>query len=63
MKDYLKPTEIVDWHHPDVLSKAKELSYGDSHPDAIARSCFEWVRDEIKHIDDYNIQYIVRLQE
>ena len=58
MEEYLKSTEIIDWQHPDISSKANELSSGKETLNDIARSCFEWVRDKIKHIDDYNIQTI-----
>jgi transglutaminase-like putative cysteine protease len=58
LEEYLKSTEIIDWQHPDVLSKAKELAAGRENLTEIARSCFEWVRDEIKHIGDYDIQTV-----
>jgi len=55
---YLKSTEIIDWQHADILSKANELAAGIENSTDVARSCFEWVRDEIKHIGDYNIQTV-----
>ena len=58
MEEYLKSTEIIDWRHPEILSKAKELGAGMENLTAVARLCFEWVRDKIKHIDDYNIQTV-----
>ncbi len=58
MDEYLKSTKIIDWQHPDVLSKSIELTAGSKNLIDIARSCFEWVRDKIKHIDDYDIQTI-----
>ena len=58
MEEYLKSTEIIDWRHPEILSKARELSDGKENHAAVARLCFEWVRDKIKHIDDYNIQTV-----
>jgi transglutaminase-like putative cysteine protease len=56
MKDYLKSTETIDWQDPFVLSKAESLASGKD--DAVARCCFEWVRDEIKYIDDYDIDEV-----
>jgi len=53
--EYLKSTEIIDWQHPEVLSKAKELVSGRENKTEVARTCFEWVRDNIKHIGDYDI--------
>ncbi len=58
MEEYLKSTEIIDWRHPEILSKAKELAAGRDNLIAVARLSFEWVRDKIKHIDDYNIQTV-----
>ncbi|MCP4262963.1 MAG: hypothetical protein GY774_36445 [Planctomycetes bacterium] len=58
IEEYLKPTEIIDWQHPDIVSKANELAAGKKNPTDVARLCFEWVRDEIKHIGDYNIQTV-----
>ena len=58
IEEYLKATEIIDWQHPEILSKAKELAAGRENLTDVARSCFEWVRDEIKHIGDYNIQTV-----
>ncbi|MBW7990228.1 MAG: hypothetical protein FVQ84_09470 [Planctomycetes bacterium] len=55
---YLKSTEIIDWQHPEIISKARELAVGVEKPIDVARSCFEWVRDEIKHIGDYDIQTV-----
>lgn len=58
MEEYLKSTEIIDWQHPEILSKANELSAGSENATDAARSCFEWVRDKIKHIGDHNIQTV-----
>jgi transglutaminase-like putative cysteine protease len=51
--DFLASTEIVDWHHRDVNRLAMDLADGRSDPLAIARQCFEWVRDEIQHSGDH----------
>ena len=58
MKEYLKHTEIIDCNHPTILSKAKDLSANKTSVPDVAKSCFEWVRDNIKHIGDYNIQTV-----
>ena len=57
-EEYLKSTEVIDWQHPDILSKANELAAGKENLTEVARSCFEWVRDKIKHIGDYDIQAV-----
>ncbi|MCP4611540.1 MAG: hypothetical protein GY845_22745 [Planctomycetes bacterium] len=58
LEEFIRSTEVIDWQHPDILSKAKELAVGAENPIDVARSCFEWVRDEIKHIGDYDIQTV-----
>lgn len=58
METYLKKTSIIDWDHPKILSKAKDLADDKTDGMEIAKSCFEWVRDHIRHIDDYNIQTV-----
>ena len=51
--EFLKSTEVIDWNHPDVLSKARELSKNTADVNEIARRCFEWVRDSIQHSSDF----------
>jgi hypothetical protein len=58
LEEYLSSTETIDWQNRAVLSKARELAVGSENPIDIARSCFEWVRDKIKHIGDYDIQTV-----
>lgn len=58
MEKYLKSNEIIDWNHPEILSKAETLAAGNISQTEIAKSCFEWVRDHIKHIDDYDISTV-----
>ncbi|MGF1514358.1 MAG: transglutaminase family protein [Elainellaceae cyanobacterium] len=55
MKPYLKATSIVDWTHPAVLAQAKQLAANASDPEAVAKACFEWVRDEIRHSCDHQL--------
>ncbi|HET7259947.1 MAG TPA: transglutaminase-like domain-containing protein, partial [Candidatus Acidoferrum sp.] len=51
---FLSPTEIIDWQHPAVLAKSRELAAGATDQTGIARRCFEWVRDEIQHSSDFH---------
>lgn len=55
MRAYLEVTPIVDWDHPDVFALARDLAAGRDDPVAVARRCFEWVRDEIKHSGDHRL--------
>ena len=53
MNEVLQSTEIINWQHPDVLRQAQALSGGTVLE--VAQRCFEWVRDEIRHSFDYQM--------
>lgn len=55
MKQYLQVSEVIDWQHPDILAYAKQIAFDCETPVAIAQACFEWVRDEIHHSVDYQM--------
>jgi len=55
METYLQASEIIDWHHPAVLELARTLAIGQDGVTAIVHTCFEWVRDEIRHSVDYQM--------
>jgi transglutaminase-like putative cysteine protease len=55
MQDYLRPTYVIDFDHPAVMKKAKELAGNSKNPVEIKRFCFEFVRDEIRHSHDYRM--------
>lgn len=49
---YLQSTAIVDWQTPSILAIAKTLADNRADKIAIAKTCFTWVRDEIRHSVD-----------
>jgi hypothetical protein len=53
MNKYLVSSEYIDWENHDLLAQSKELAVDAAEPEEIARRCFEFVRDEIKHSWDY----------
>lgn len=55
MEEYLKASEVIDWQHPEVMERAKQIALEFETPMAIAQACFEWVRDEIHHSYDYQM--------
>ena len=55
MNQYLRSTEIIDWSHTEVLKVAISLAQGAQSTAEIAKRCFQWVRDEIKHSYDYQL--------
>lgn len=52
MDKYIESSEIIDFTHPMVAAKARELSEGCSSDTEIAKRCFEFVRDKIRHTGD-----------
>jgi len=53
MTKYLEATKIVDYHDSAIQALAKELSKNCKDDRAIAKNCFEYVRDEIHHSGDH----------
>ena len=58
MEKYLEVSEFIDWDNPQILALAKELADGQNTDIEIAKACFEWVRDEIKHSWDYKLDQV-----
>ncbi len=58
MDPFLHASAVVDWQHPAVLARARTLRGVEDAPAAIARRCFEWVRDEIKHSGDFALSAV-----
>jgi hypothetical protein len=59
MEHYLESSEYIDWMHPLVAAKAAELAEGCHSDEAIAKCCFEFVRDTIKHSWDYRMNPVI----
>jgi len=58
MNEFLKSSATIDWEMSPVLAKARELA-GDSTDDAVvAKRCFLWVRDHVRHSHDYRIPVV-----
>ena len=55
MKAYLDSSEHIDWQHPAIAAKAAALAAGCGSTEAIARRCFEFVRDDIRHSWDHRL--------
>lgn len=53
MNQFLTSSEYIDWKESSVLKRAKEISQGLSDDKEIAKSCFEFVRDERRHSHDF----------
>src|SRR5690606_10064452 len=55
MQAFLSPGKIVDSDHPAVVAKALALVKGSTDASEIAKTCFEFVRDEIRHSFDFQL--------
>ena len=54
LEPFLRATTIINWEQPEVLAVARELAHGRAGQVDLARTCFEWVRDEVPHTSDYH---------
>ncbi|MDB9528446.1 transglutaminase family protein [Oscillatoria sp. CS-180] len=52
---YLQTDPMIDWQHPEIMRLAEQLAAKGNTPIGIAKVCFEWVRDEIYHSSDYQM--------
>ncbi|HTQ98948.1 MAG TPA: transglutaminase family protein [Candidatus Acidoferrum sp.] len=55
MQAFLASSPHIDWEHPAVLAKARELATGVDDIHALIERCFVFVRDQIKHSWDYKL--------
>ncbi|MBS1197955.1 MAG: transglutaminase-like superfamily protein [Proteobacteria bacterium] len=55
MKPYLQSCAIIDFDHADVAHKAAALAAGCISGEQVAEKCFVFVRDEIRHSRDFNL--------
>jgi len=58
LEPFRRATAVVDWDQPEVLAVACQLARGKALPVDVARSCFEWVRDEVSHTVDYRLEQV-----
>ncbi len=56
VEEFLRSTDIIDWQHPDVFALSQQLTA--DNIEATVRRCFEWVRDEIRHSGDFQLNPI-----
>lgn len=58
MQRYLSPSKYIDFENPEVLSVARHLALGAVSEHELVRRCFEFVRDEVRHSSDYQLNPI-----
>ena len=55
---FLQKSKYIDFEHEQVAKQAKLLSANKLSQLEIAKACFEFVRDEIKHSNDFKLNPI-----
>ena len=55
MKKFLESSQYIDCQHAEITGKAASLAVGAEDNISIIKSCFEFVRDEIKHSWDFKM--------
>lgn len=55
MKNYLESSQFIDWRHPAIVELAAQLAATADSETEVAKNCFEWVRDSIRHSWDYQL--------
>ena len=63
MEEFLISSKVIDWSHPKIIELAKQIASGckasttlaEPLETRVAKACFEWVRDEIRHSYDYQM--------
>lgn len=55
MNKYLDSSKHINWKDPTVYAQAMSLSVNTLNQSEVIQRCFEFVRDEIKHSMDYQL--------
>jgi transglutaminase-like putative cysteine protease len=55
MQRYLSASTYIDFDTQDVRACARRLAEGRASEAEVARACFEFVRDEIRHSSDFKL--------
>jgi transglutaminase-like putative cysteine protease len=55
VNDYLDESEVIDWKNPAIITLAATLAAGTASVEEVAKNCFEWVRDSIRHSWDFQL--------
>lgn len=55
MHAFLAPSLYIDFLHPEVQQQAQRLAASAETEYQLVQACFEFVRDEIRHSNDYRL--------
>jgi len=56
MEQFLRSTDVIDWTEPEVMERDRTLAAGSEDPIVVAKRCYDWVRDEIRHSRDFRLE-------
>ena len=55
MRPYLESSRYINWENSEIKQLASILSAASSTEEELVKNCFEWVRDNIKHSLEYQL--------
>lgn len=58
MNEFLQPTTVIDSASPAIVAKAAEIAAEARNDEEVARRCFFWVRDWVRHSSDHHISAV-----
>lgn len=58
MDEFLQASDIIDCTHPAIITAAADIAGDATDDEEIARRCFTWVRDSVRHSSDYQIPIV-----
>jgi transglutaminase-like putative cysteine protease len=60
MTEFLEPTPVIDCDAPAIVAKASALADNadENEDELVARRCFLWVRDAVRHSCDHGISVV-----
>lgn len=58
MNEFLRATETIDSAHPAVVAAAEMIAGDATDDEEIARRCFLWVHDTVRHSSDHSLPVV-----
>lgn len=58
MHEFLQSTAVIDCDTASVIAFASQLAGGANDEEVVARQCFVWVRDCVRHSSDHRISVV-----
>ncbi len=58
MNEFLEPTDVIDSASAAIVAAAAEIAGDAASDEEIARRCFLWVRDFVRHSSDHPISVV-----